>query len=59
MQEDRADRDPKSRPEADRLEYRVRRLEVRGRRSDRARAREEKEIDSEYGVYRSTERERR
>ena len=34
-------------------------MEVGGRRSDGARVREEKEIDSEYGVYRSTERERK
>ena len=50
LAEDRADGDPKSRPQRDRLEYGVRRSEVGGRRSDGARAREDKEIDSEYGV---------
>ena len=43
---------PKSRPKADRPEYGVRRLEVRRSKSERG-----KEIDSEYGVYRSTESE--
>ena len=38
------------------MEYGGQRSEVGGRRLDRARAREEKEIDSEYRVYRSTER---
>ena len=44
----------KSRPEVSRLEYGVQRLEVRWSKSER-----EKEIDSEYRVYRSTERERK
>ena len=52
MQEDRADGDPEFRPKADRLEYGVRRSEVRRSKSERG-----KEIDSEYRVYRSTESE--
>ena len=51
MQEDRADGVLKSRPETARLEYGVWRLEVRWSKSERG-----KGIDSEYGVYRSTER---
>ena len=54
LAEDRADGDPESRPEGSRPEYGVRRSEVGRSKSER-----EKEIDSEYGVYRSTERERR
>ena len=46
------DGDPKSRPELDRLEYRVQRSEIGQSKSERGR-----EIDSEYGVYRSTESE--
>ena len=51
MQEDQADRVPKSRSEMDRPEYGVRRSEIRWSKSER-----EREIDSEYRVYRSTER---
>ena len=52
MQEDRADGDLKSRPKGDRPEYRVQRLEVGRSKSKRG-----KEIDSEYGVYRSIKKE--
>ena len=48
--EDRADGDPKFRPDGNRPEYGVRRSEVGDRRSDGARVREDKEIDTEYGV---------
>ena len=54
MQEDQVDGDPKSRPKVDRPEYGVWRSEVGQSRSERG-----KEIDSKYGVYRSTKRERK
>ena len=44
------DGDPKFRPKGYRPEYRVQRSEVGDRRSDGARVREDKEIDTEYGV---------
>ena len=51
MQEDQADGDLRTEPKADRPEYRVRRLEVGRSKSERG-----KEIDLEYGVYRSTKK---
>ena len=51
MQEDQADRVLKSRPKADELECRVQRSEVR-----RSKSKKGEGIDSEYRVYRSTER---
>ena len=51
MQEDQADGDLKFRSETYRPEYGVRRSEIRRSESERG-----KGIDSEYRVYRSTER---
>ena len=51
MQEDQTDGVLKSRLRTDELECGVWRSEVR-----RSKSKREKEIDSEYGIYRSTER---